>query len=212
MLCRPLNPNLRSPHPRFLLSILLLPSLSRPRALQSPPLPPPSSTLQPISRFISTPAFTTASVPRCNTSIITSCHLLLFVSATASPCTHNLGDSPSGCKLSAVKDLCLACIEDTLSWKYGTTPEIGTVFFTDQMWDEWDSFYRNFYTEEEELEIEFWESEEEVFLFHDRSMQRIMPWLSKRGVRRTCPHVAGACRDIRCCRGTEAVVVSADSE
>src|ERR1700744_2266809 len=88
MLCRPLNPNLRSPHPRFLLSILLLPSLSRPRALQSPPLPPPSSTLQPISRFISTPAFTTASVPRCNTSIITSCHLLLFVSATASPCTH----------------------------------------------------------------------------------------------------------------------------
>ena len=33
-----------------------------------------------------------------------------------------------------------------------------------------------------------------------------------RGVRRTCPHVAGACRDIRCCRGTEAVVVSADSE
>ena len=88
MLCRSLNPNLRPPHPRFLLSTLLLPSLSRPRALQSPPLPPPSSTLQPISRFISTPAFTTASVPRCNTSIITSCHLLLFVSATASPCTH----------------------------------------------------------------------------------------------------------------------------
>ena len=92
MLCRPLNPNLRPPHPRFLLSTLLLPSLSRPRALQSPPLPPPSpppsSTLQPISRSISTPAFTTASVPKCNTSIITSCHLLLFVSATASPCTH----------------------------------------------------------------------------------------------------------------------------
>ena len=73
-------------------------------------------------------------------------------------------------------------------------------------------FLCNFYTEEEELEIEFWESEEEVFLFHDRSMQRIMPWLSKRGVRRTCPHVAGACRDIYCCHGTEAVVVSADSE
>jgi hypothetical protein len=43
-------------------------------------------------------------------------------------------------------------------------------------------------------------------------MQRIMPWLSKRGVRRTCPHVAGACRDSHCCRGTEAVIVSADSE
>jgi len=89
-----------------------------------------------------------------------------------------------------------------LSWQYGTTPEIGTVFFTDQMWDEWDSFYHNFYTKEEELEIEFWESEEEVFLSHDRSMQRIMPWLSKRGARRTCPHLAGACRDIDCCRGT----------
>jgi hypothetical protein len=126
--------------------------------------------------------------------------------------SSKLGDPPSGCKLSAVKDLCLTCIEETLSWQYGTTPEIGTVFFTDQMWDEWDSFYCNFYTKEEEVEIEFWESEEEVFLFHDRSMQRIMPWLSKRGVRRTCPHVAGACRDIRCCRGTEAVVVSADSE
>ena len=88
MLCRPLNPNPRSLHPRFLLVTLLLPSVSRLRALQSPPLPPPSSTPQPISRFISTPAFTTASTPKCNTSMITSCHLLLFVSATASPCTH----------------------------------------------------------------------------------------------------------------------------
>ena len=99
-----------------------------------------------------------------------------------------------------------------MSGQYGTTPEIGTVFFTDQMSNEWFSFYRNFYTMEEEQEMDFWESEEELFLCYDRSMQRIMPWLSKRGVRRTCPHVAGACRDIRCCRGTEAVVVSADSE
>jgi hypothetical protein len=126
--------------------------------------------------------------------------------------SSKLGDPPSGCKLSAVKDLCLVCIEDTLTWPYGTTPEIGAVFFTDQMWDEWDSFYCNFYTKEEQLEIEYWESEEELFLCYDRSMQRIMPWLSKRGVRRTCPHVAGACRDTRCCHGTEAVVVSADSE
>ena len=63
-------------------------------------------------------------------------------------------------------------------------------------------FLPRFFTNEEELEIEFWESEEEVFLSHDRSMQRIMPWLSKRGARRTCPHLAGACRDIDCCRGT----------
>jgi hypothetical protein len=115
------------------------------------------------------------------------------------------GDSTSGCKLSAVKDLCLACIEDTLCWKYGTTPQIGTVFFTDQMRDEWESFYQHFYTEEEVLEIESWETEEELFLCFDRSMQRIMPWLIQRGMRRTCPHVAGACRDVRCCRGTAAV-------
>ena len=126
--------------------------------------------------------------------------------------SSKVGLVASRCKLSAVKDLCLACIKETLSVPYGTTPEIGSVFFTDKMRNEGISFYWNFYTMEEEQEIEFWQSEEEVFLSHDRSMQRIMPWLSKRGVRRTCPHVAGACRDIRCCRGTEAVVVSADSE
>ncbi len=124
--------------------------------------------------------------------------------------SSKVGDPSSGCKLSAVNDLCLGCIEDTLCGQYGTTPEIGTIFFTEKMRRERNSFYCNFYTKEEEQEIEFWESEEEVFRCHDRSMQRIMPWLSKRGVRRTCPHVAGACRDIRCCRGTEAVVVSAD--
>jgi hypothetical protein len=115
------------------------------------------------------------------------------------------GNSSPGCKLSAVKDLCLACIEDILSWKYGTTPEIGTVFLTEQMRHEWDSFYQRFYTKEEELEIESWETEEEVILSFDRSMQRIMPWLIQRGMRRTCPHVAGACRNVRCCRGTSPV-------
>jgi hypothetical protein len=48
---------------------------------------------------------------------------------------------------------------------------------------------------------------EETFLCYDRSMQRFMPWLSKRGMRRTCPHVPGACRNIDCCRGTETLPV-----
>jgi hypothetical protein len=38
-------------------------------------------------------------------------------------------------------------------------------------------------------------------------MQRIMPWLSKRGVRRTGLHGPGTCPDINSCRGTEAVPV-----
>ena len=57
--------------------------------------------------------------------------------------------------------------------------------------------------------MELWETDDEILLCVDRSMQRIMPWLSKRGVRRTCPHVPGACRSVDCCRGTEAVPVSA---
>jgi hypothetical protein len=80
------------------------------------------------------------------------------------------------------------------------------------MHDEFDDFYKHFYTDDERNEIDAWETEEELFLCLDRSMQRIMPWLSKRGVKRTCPHVAGACRDILCCRGTEAVVVLANCE
>jgi hypothetical protein len=58
--------------------------------------------------------------------------------------------------------------------------------------------------------MRLWETKEETSLCYDRSMQRIMPWLSKRGVRRTCPHVAGACHDIDCCRGTEAVPASCE--
>jgi hypothetical protein len=54
--------------------------------------------------------------------------------------------------------------------------------------------------------LEQWETDEETFLCDDRSMQPIMPWLSKRSVRRTCPHVPGASLDIACCRGTEAVL------
>jgi hypothetical protein len=114
--------------------------------------------------------------------------------------------------LAAVNGLCLACIHCVVTCRYHTTPEIGEVFFTDQLWDEWEDFYQQFYTTEEESEIDSWESDEEVFLRFDRSMQRIMPWLTKRGVRRTCEHSAGACRDVLCCRGTEAVVVLSEGE
>jgi hypothetical protein len=82
---------------------------------------------------------------------------------------------------------------------------IGDVFLTEELWDEWLHYYNDFYREDEQVELNLWERDEETFLCYDRSMQRIMPWLSKRGVRRTCPHVAGTCRDIDCCRGTEAV-------
>jgi hypothetical protein len=107
-----------------------------------------------------------------------------------------------------VNGLCLTCIQCIFSSLYGTVPEIGDVFFTKELEVEWSDFYATFYTVEEvERGMVLWETDEETFLCYDRSMLRIMPWLSKRGVRRTCPHVAGACRDIDCCRGTEAVPV-----
>jgi hypothetical protein len=123
--------------------------------------------------------------------------------------SSKLGDPPSACKLAAVSHLCLSCIEELLSHRYDTTPEIGAVFFTAQMREEWEDFYQAFYNKDEVCEVESWESEEELFQCFDRSMQRIMFWLSKRGVRRTCPHVAGACREVHCCLGTEAVVALA---
>ena len=42
-------------------------------------------------------------------------------------------------------------------------------------------------------------------LFFNRCMQGLAAWLAEHGVRRTCPHVAGACRDSTCCCGLEAV-------
>jgi hypothetical protein len=108
-----------------------------------------------------------------------------------------------------VNGLCLACIESIFDSCYGTVPEIADVFFTKELEAEWFNFYAYFYTvEEEEGEMGLWETDEETFLCYDRSMQRIMPWLSKRGVRRTCPHIPGACRSFDCCRGTEAVPAS----
>jgi hypothetical protein len=126
--------------------------------------------------------------------------------------SSKLGQPPSACKLAAVNDLCLDCIASILNWEYGTEPPIWEVFLTDELWGEWVDYYSGFYTEEEQTVINLWESDEERFLCFNRSMERIMPWLSKRGVRRTCPHVAGTCRDICCCRGTEEVAALADAE
>jgi hypothetical protein len=117
-------------------------------------------------------------------------------------------DHPSsGCKLAAVNDLCLSCIRFIFTARYGTVPEIGDVFFTKELQSEWFGYYSHFYTIQEKDEMDLWETDEEIFLCFDRSMQRIMPWLSKRGVRRTCPHVPGACPNIQCCRGTETMPV-----
>jgi hypothetical protein len=116
--------------------------------------------------------------------------------------SSRIWQTSSVCKLSVLHDLCLDCIASILDRRYGTVPEIGDVFFTAELRHKWRRYYRDFYREDEQAEMEQWESEEEMFRAFDYSMQRILPWLSKRGARRTCPHLAGACRDIDCCRGT----------
>jgi hypothetical protein len=110
------------------------------------------------------------------------------------------------CKLAAVSHLCLDCIHHVLDWKYGTEPEIGDVFLTAQLRSEYIAFYNTFYTTEEAFAME----RAEEYDFYDRNMEVIMPWLSKRGVRRTCPHagVPFTCPQDTCSRGTEHVVVA----
>ena len=97
------------------------------------------------------------------------------------------------------------CIASVLDTRYGTVPEIGEVFFTDRLRYEWRRFYRGFYTASERTQMRSWQSAEERSRRVDRDMQRIMPWLSKRGLRRTCPHAAGTCPHLLCCRGTAKV-------
>jgi hypothetical protein len=87
-----------------------------------------------------------------------------------------------------------------LDWKYGTEPEIGDVFLTKTLRAEYRAFYNTFYTTEEAFAMQ----SAEEYDFYDRNMEVIMPWLSKRGVRRTCPHagVPFTCPQDTCSRGT----------
>jgi hypothetical protein len=120
--------------------------------------------------------------------------------------SSKLGQLTSGCKLAAVKHLCLACICHVLDWEYGTEPEIGDVFLTDEMLDEYNSYYNTFYNRDETSAL----LQEEDYDFFECSMQVIMPWLSKRGVKRTCPHtgVPFSCDVLSCARGTEPVALT----
>ena len=104
-----------------------------------------------------------------------------------------------------LNDLCLDCIASVLDTRYGTEPEIGDVFFTERLRYRWRRFYSTFYTSQERDEMASWQTAEQHSRRQHHDMQRIVPWLSKRGVRRTCPHVAGTCHDVLCCRGTAIV-------
>jgi hypothetical protein len=114
-----------------------------------------------------------------------------------------LGQLTSGCRLAAVKHLCLVCICCVLDWDYGTEPEIGVVFLTNEMIDEYYAYYSTFYGREETTAL----MQKEDYDYLECNMQIVMPWLSKRGVRRTCPHAGESfsCLDAACRRGTEPV-------
>ena len=108
-------------------------------------------------------------------------------------------------RLTLLNDLCLDCIASVLDTRYGTEPEIGDVFFTERLRYRWRRFYSTFYTSQERDEMASWQTAEQHSRRQHYDMQRIVPWLSKRGVRRTCPHMAGTCHDVLCCRGTAKV-------
>ena len=114
-------------------------------------------------------------------------------------------DQPEPFPLSVLNDLCLDCIASVLDTRYGTEPEIGDVFFTERLRYRWRRFYSTFYTSQERDEMASWQTAEQHCRRQHHDMQRIVPWLSKRGVRRTCPHMAGTCHDVLCCLGTAIV-------
>lgn len=113
-------------------------------------------------------------------------------------------------KFAAVNHLCLACMyEEVFSRDYRTEPELNSVFWTDELHCEWQTYYESFYTDREIriLVAQFTRAE---FISHlEAIMVCITPWLRKRRVQRTCTH-AGSCGDYGCIRGTEPVPVSAD--
>ena len=118
-------------------------------------------------------------------------------------------DSPR-VKFAAINHLCLACMnENVFWWDYHTEPELSSVFWTDDLHCEWLTYYESFYTEKE-LRIFVAESTRAQLASRmDAIMTCITPWLSKRGVQRTCTH-AGSCYDLHCIRGTGPVSASAD--
>jgi hypothetical protein len=118
-----------------------------------------------------------------------------------------LGHLAFGCKLTAVDHLCLFCIRDALTYGYGTEPELDSVFWSADLQREYQMYYQSFYTRQEAEAQEAAESDEHWLARMEQTMQRLVPWLQKRGVRRTCPHTGTPtpCRAERCLRGTEPI-------
>ena len=102
-----------------------------------------------------------------------------------------------GCKLKAVDHLCLLCIRQALTHSYGTEPEIGAVFWNAQLKTEFLRYYLPLYTPEEAHAVLSAALSDDIYLAHlELTMQRLGPWLQKRGVRRTCPHGG---MSLKCC-------------
>jgi len=117
-----------------------------------------------------------------------------------------LGQLTPGCKLKAVDHLCLPCICYALTSRYGTEPEIGAVFWNAQLNDELMRYYCSLYTLEEYREVVAAAVPDNGYVPHlERTMQRLVPWLQKRGVRRTCPHNE---KSLMCC--SEACVIGTE--
>ena len=118
-----------------------------------------------------------------------------------------VGQLTPGCKLKAVDNLCLYCINHALIHRYGTEPEIGDVFWTAELENEFQSYYLGFYTAEELEALDKAETEVRMIARYERTMLRFVPWLQKRGVRRTCPHTGSPtpCTSDDCLRGTEPI-------
>jgi hypothetical protein len=110
--------------------------------------------------------------------------------------------------MSAVADLCLMCIRDLLTWDFGTVPSIADVFWNSEpeLENEFRHYYHRFYSEKEGIEVVRSKPAKHYDIFFNKMMERLRPWLAKRGRRRTCPHVAGTCDTLVCCWGTERVL------
>jgi hypothetical protein len=113
-------------------------------------------------------------------------------------------------KLAAIDHLCLACMySEVFWWDYHTEPELRSVFWTDELHCEYQTYYERFYTDREMRSLTEEDTPAHYASRLDATMARIAPWLHKRGVQRRCTH-AGSCCAESCIRGTEPVPASAD--
>ncbi len=117
-----------------------------------------------------------------------------------------LGQLTPACKFSAVDHLCLVCVCELLHYGFDTTPSLEEAFWTKEMETEVYDYYYDFAMQDELLEQHL--SLEQECAEMERNMERITPWLRKRGVHRTCVH-AGACLKLKCIQATVRVTTTA---